>query len=148
MQAVQKIQNIDLQNLVNLSNSNNDSMMRKKIRTFYSGSKYKYIFEKENKKIKAYLNRKYWVVIQLEKLDENLLDLFDVIITQVVNNDVKEIYQINKSNNMTLNQLALLCDENNLKYGFSYIKEGNYIVINKNELEHSNIEEEIVLNGV
>lgn len=151
MQAVQKIQDLDLQDLVNLKSGNNDSATRKKIRTSYSSSKYKYIFEKENKKMKTYLNRKYWVAIQLEKLDDNLLHLFDVIITQVANDDEKEVYQVNKSNNMTVVQLALLCDENNLKYGFTFIKDGNYIVINKNNLEcdtTEQIEKEVAFNGI
>ena len=139
MQTVRQVQNINLQNWMDLKGDNNDKVVKKKIRTFYSSSKYKYKFSRENKEYKDYLNKKYWVAIQLEKLDDDLLRLFDVIITLVASNDEKEVYQVNKSNNMTVGQLALLCDENNLKYGYSFIKEGNYIVINKGNSEYDNI---------
>lgn len=161
MQAVQKIQNINLQNFTNFS-TNDYNVLNKKIRTSYDNSKYRDIFFKDNKEIKKYLNKKYWVVIQLEELDNNLLPLFDVIITQISSDSTKDIYQINKSNNMTLGELALLCDENNLRYGFSFVKKGNYIIINKqsDECYDSNnedikryknineLEKSVVFNGV
>lgn len=130
MQVAQMLEDYNFKNLVNeSSNRNNES--DKKIRSFYSNSKYKDIFYRENKKLKKYLNNKYWVAIQLEKLDDNILSMFDVIITRIINDDKKEIYKINKRNNLSIQQLALLCDENNLEYGYKYLEKYDCILINK-----------------
>lgn len=130
MQVAQMLEDYNFKNLVNeSSNRNNES--DKKIRSFYSNSKYRNIFYKENKKLKKSLNNKYWVAIQLEKLDDDILSLFDVIVTRIINDDKKEIYKINKRNNLSVQQLALLCDENNLEYGYKYLEKYDCILINK-----------------
>ena len=130
MQVAQILEDYNFKNLVNeSSNRNNES--DKKIRSFYSNSKYRNIFYKENKKLKKSLNNKYWVAIQLEKLDDDILSLFDVIVTRIINDDKKEIYKINKRNNLSIQQLALLCDENNLEYGYKYLEKYDCILINK-----------------
>lgn len=130
MQVAQILEDYNFKNLVNeSSNRNNES--DKKIRSFYSNSKYRNIFYKENKKLKKSLNNKYWVAIQLEKLDDDILSLFDVIVTRIINDDKKEIYKINKRNNLSVQQLALLCDENNLEYGYKYLEKYDCILINK-----------------
>lgn len=130
MQVAQILEDYNFKNLVNeSSNRNNES--DKKIRSFYSNSKYRDIFSRENKKIKKTLNHKYWVAIQLEKLDDNILSLFDVIVTRIINDDKKEVYKINKRNNLSVQQLALLCDENNLEYGYKYLEKYDCILINK-----------------
>ena len=130
MQVAQILEDYNFKNLVNeSSNRNNES--DKKIRSFYSNSKYRDIFSRENKKIKKTLNHKYWVAIQLEKLDDNILSLFDVIVTRIINDDKKEVYKINKRNNLSIQQLALLCDENNLEYGYKYLEKYDCILINK-----------------
>lgn len=130
MQVAQILEDYNFKNLVNeSSNRNNES--DKKIRSFYSNSKYRDIFYRENKKLKKSLNNKYWVAIQLEKLDDNILSMFDVIITRIINDDKKEVYKINKRNNLSIQQLALLCDENNLEYGYKYLEKYDCILINK-----------------
>lgn len=130
MQVAQMLEDYNFKNLVNESlNTNNES--DKKIRSFYSNSKYRDIFYRENKKLKKSLNNKYWVAIQLEKLDDNILSMFDVIITRIINDDKKEVYKINKRNNLSIQQLALLCDENNLEYGYKYLEKYDCILINK-----------------
>ena len=136
MEAIKNIDDSNLDNLINIGSNNSDNVLRKKIRTFYNDSKYKNIFYRENKKIRNYLNHKYGVAICIEELDKSLYHIFDVIITEIASDNNTEIYQINKSNGLTITQLALLCDNNNLEFGYDYIKEKNYIVINKNPLEY------------
>ena len=70
----------------------------------------------------------------MEKLDEEILSLFDVVITRIINDETKEVYKIEKSKDLTIQQLALLCDENNLEYGYKYIEKYNCIMLNKNQL--------------
>lgn len=130
MQVAQILEDYNFKNLVN-ENLNRNNESDKKIRSFYSNSKYRNIFYKENKKLKKSLNNKYWVAIQLEKLDDDILSLFDVIVTRIINDDKKEIYKINKRNNLSIQQLALLCDENNLEYGYKYLEKYDCILINK-----------------
>ena len=131
MQTVQILDDYKFKNIINC-NSNNKC--EKKIRTQYSNSKYRDIFFRENNKLKRALNHKYWVAIQLEKLDEEILSLFDVVITRIINDETKEVYKIEKSKDLTIQQLALLCDENNLEYGYKYIEKYNCIMLNKNQL--------------
>ena len=69
----------------------------------------------------------------MEKLDEEILSLFDVVITRIINDETKEVYKIEKNKDLTITQLALLCDENNLEYGYKYIEKYNCIMLNKNK---------------
>ena len=110
MQTAQILNDYKFKNIINC---NSNSKCEKKIRTLYSNSKYRDIFFRENNKLKRALNHKYWVAIQLE---------------------TKEVYKIEKSKDLTIQQLALLCDENNLEYGYKYIEKYNCIMLNKNQL--------------
>lgn len=132
MQTAQILDDYKFKNIINCNS--NDSKCEKKIRTQYSNSKYRDIFFRENNKLKRKLNHKYWVAIQLEKLDEEILSLFDVVITRIINDETKEVYKIEKNKDLTIQQLALLCDENNLEYGYKYIEKYNCIMLNKNQL--------------
>ena len=70
MQTAQILNDYKFKNIINC---NSNSKCEKKIRTQYSNSKYRDIFFRENNKLKRALNHKYWVAIQLEKLDEENL---------------------------------------------------------------------------
>lgn len=130
MQVAQVLEDFNFKNIIN-ANSNENNKSEKRIRSFYSNSKYRDIFLRDNKEIRKSLNHKYWVAIQLEKLDDDILSLFDVIVTRIINDEKKEVYKINKRNDLSILQLALLCDENNLEYGYKYIEEYDCIMINK-----------------
>ena len=90
MQTAQILNDYKFKNIINC-NSNNKC--EKKIRTQYSNSKYRDIFFRENNKLKRALNHKYWVAIQLEKLEIIMMEIMRLVLMENIHGLLTMVFQ-------------------------------------------------------